>query len=399
MRIALRSLAVILAFVTVFGSAQSQKKPSLTNQDIVRMVKDKFADSTIVKAIEANHTAFDVSATALIVLKDSGVSQTVIEAMLSAGIPKRANAAAQPAATVGKQAQASSPRSQPAQSAASAPPPTQSQAQSSPPCSDAPILKRGIQPARPPCPDSPSVASPPADPVPAGSLSPAESLIERAREAAFEFSNKLPNFICEEFMSRFSQRGREEMPLDVVSAEIIYRDALESYRNVKINDRPTDEDLQEIGGSWSTGEFASTLLELFDPHTDAQFRSGGVSPISGFSAQLYDFQVRSENSHWKVQSDSQALAPAYGGSVWVDPKTARVLRIEMQARNIPSDFPMDRVESAVDYSYVMIGGTSFLLPVHAESLGCERGTSDCRHNIINFRNYHEFKSEIKILPH
>ena len=116
------------------------------------MVKDKFADSTIVKAIEANHTAFDVSATALIVLKDSGVSQTVIEAMLSAGIPKGANAAAQPAATVGKQAQASSPQS--AQSAASAPPPpTQSQAQSTPPCSDVPILKRGIQPARPPCPD------------------------------------------------------------------------------------------------------------------------------------------------------------------------------------------------------------------------------------------------------
>ena len=130
--IALRSLAVILAFVTVFGSAQSQKKPSLTNQDILRMVKDKFADSTIVKAIEANHTAFDVSATALIVLKDSGVSQTVIEAMLSAGIPKGANAATRPAATVGKQAQASSPQSQPAQSAASAPPPpTQSQAQSS----------------------------------------------------------------------------------------------------------------------------------------------------------------------------------------------------------------------------------------------------------------------------
>ena len=73
------------------------------------MVKDKFADSTIVKAIEANYTDFDVSATALIVLKDSGVSQTVIEAMLSAGTPKGANAAAQ-AARVGKQAQASSPQ-------------------------------------------------------------------------------------------------------------------------------------------------------------------------------------------------------------------------------------------------------------------------------------------------
>jgi hypothetical protein len=292
----------------------------------------------------------------------------------------------------------SSPQSQPAQSAASAPAPsTQSQAQSTPPCSDHPILKRGKQPALPPCPDSPPAASPPADSVPTRSLSPAESLIERAREAAFEFSEKLPNFICAEFMSRFIKRGRgEEMSLDVVSAEIIYDNAQESYRNVKINDRPTDKGLEEIGGSWSTGEFASTLLNLFHPDTDAQFRSGGASATSGFSAQVYDFQVRGENSHWRVHSGSQTLLPAYGGSVWVDPKTARVLRIEMQARNIPSDFPMDTLESAVDYSYVMIGGTSFLLPVHAESLGCERGTSNCSHNIIDFRNYHEFKADIKI---
>jgi hypothetical protein len=222
-------------------------------------------------------------------------------------------------------------------------------------------------------------------------------LIERAREAAVEFSEKLPNFICQEFMARFTKRGRkQEMPMDVVSAEIIYENGQESYRSVKINDRPTDRRLEEIGGSWSTGEFASTLLELFHPDTDAQFQSGGTSTISGFSAQVYDFQVRGENSHWMLHAGSQTLAAAYGGSVWVDPKTARVLRIEMQARNIPSDFPMDTVESAVDYSYVWIGGTSFLLPVHAESLGCQRGSNDCSHNVIDFRNYHEFKADIKI---
>ncbi len=99
-----------------------------------------------------------------------------------------------------------------------------------------------------------------------------------------------------------------------------------------------------------------------------------------------------------MQSESQTLAPAYEGSVWVDPKTARVLRIEMQARNMPSDFPMDTVESAVDYSYVMIGGKSFLLPVHAESLGCQRGTNYCSHNIIDFRNYHEFEVDFRLLP-
>jgi hypothetical protein len=252
-----------------------------------------------------------------------------------------------------------------------------------------------MQPAPPPCPDPPPAAPPSADSVPTRSL----TLIERARQEAFEFSEKLPNFICEEFMSRSTLRGHEkETPLDVVSAEIVYDKAQESYRNVKIDGHSTAQSLQEIGGAWSTGEFASTLLELFHPDTNAQFRSGGASPISGFSAQVYDFQVRSENSHWRLQIGSQTLAAAYGGSVWVDPKTARVLRIEMQARSIPPDFPMDTVESAVDYSYVMIGGTSFLLPVHAESLGCERGTRYCSHNIITFRNYHEYTVDFKIGP-
>jgi hypothetical protein len=222
-------------------------------------------------------------------------------------------------------------------------------------------------------------------------------LIERAQEAAFEFSDKLPNFICHEFMNRYSQRGRQETPLDVVSAEIIYENGKESYRDVKINDRPTDTDLQQIDGSWSTGEFASTLLELFASNTGAHFRPGGSSPIGGVSAQVYDFQVRSENSHWRVNIGSQTLVPAYKGSVWVDPKTARVLRVEMQASNIPPSFSMDTIESSVDYSYVWIGGTSFLLPVHAESLGCQRGASNCSHNIIDFRNYHEFKVDVKIV--
>src|SRR5215469_10258256 len=243
----------------------------------------------------------------------------------------------------------SSPQSQPAQSASAPPPASQSQSQSTPACSNAPpILKRGKQPDLPPCPDSPLAASASADSIRTRSLSPSEALIERARGAAFEFSENLPNFICREVMVRYRQRGREETPLDVVSAEIIYDHGKESYRNVKINDRSTDTSLEEISGSWSTGEFASTLLSLFSADTNARFRSGGASSISGFSARVYDFEVPRGNSRWTVHADSQTLVPAYEGSVWVDPSTARVLRIEMQARNIPSDFPMDTIESAVD---------------------------------------------------
>ena len=141
---------------------------------------------------------------------------------------------------------------------------TQSQTQSAPPCSDAPVLKRGTQPDPPPCTEPAQAESDPADSAPPPSLPPNAPLIERAREATFQFSKKLPNFICQEFMSRFTQQGREEKVLqDFVSAEIIYEDGEETYRNVKVNNRPTNKRLQDIDGSWSTGEFASALLDGF----------------------------------------------------------------------------------------------------------------------------------------
>jgi hypothetical protein len=268
------------------------------------------------------------------------------------------------------------------QSVSSAQPPaTQSQGQSASPCSNAP------------CPDSPPDA---ADSVPTRLPNPAAPLIERARDAAFQFSQKLPNFICEEYMARYVQRGQDKRLLDIVSAEVVNNNGHETYRNVKMDQRPTNKGMEELAGSWSTGEFSSTLLDLFSTSTHAQFRSGRASSISGFDAQVYDFRVQSENSHWSVSAESQTIHPAYQGSVWVDPATARVLRIEVQAINIPSDFPMDRVESAVDYSTVRIAGNSFLLPVRAETLGCQRDAPECSHNIIEFRNYHEFKVDVRI---
>jgi len=83
--------------------------------------------------------------------------------------------------------------------------------------------------------------------------------------------------------------------------------------------------------------------------------------------------------------------------VWIEKKNGRVLRIEMQTRNMPSEFPLDKVETAADYEYVRIGGSQqFLLPVHSETLSCQRGTSVCSRNAIDFRNYKKYSGEASI---
>jgi hypothetical protein len=88
-----------LLFASAAGFSQGTKSVSrsagLTNSDVVRMVNAKFDDQTIVKTIETNDNYFDVSVDALLRLKEQGVNQTVIQAMLSAS---KKSPVAQPAA-------------------------------------------------------------------------------------------------------------------------------------------------------------------------------------------------------------------------------------------------------------------------------------------------------------
>lgn len=237
----------------------------------------------------------------------------------------------------------------------------------------------------------------PAPPVPAPSK--ADSVVEKARSASAVFDEKLPNYICEQFTARFQSTSRPVnwRPIDILSAEVIFEDGREHYRNFKINGKQTVKSMEESGGSWSKGEYGSVLADLFSLATAAEFRKRGGDTIAGLAAVVYDFSVERDHSHWAIHAPSQLVRPAYRGAVWIDPRSGRVLRIEMQARRMPEEFPFDTIESAVDYQYIRLGGPGeFLLPVHAEVLSCQRGSSNCSRNVIDFRNYHHYTGESTI---
>jgi Domain of unknown function (DUF5666) len=225
-----------------------------------------------------------------------------------------------------------------------------------------------------------------------------DPVIEKARQATVAFTEKLPNYVCKEFMARYesTRQPADWQALDVVSTDIVYEGGRESYRNIAVNGKPFQKGMEQMSGAWSTGEFGTMLLDLFAPWTAAEFHLRRRSTVAGVETRVYDFEVDHPHSHWHVQVASQAMQPAYKGSVWIEPSTGKVLRLEMSARQLPERFPVDTVESAVDYDSVMIGGKKFLLPVHAETLACERGTTNCSRNAIDFRNYHKFESSSDI---
>jgi hypothetical protein len=259
-----------------------------------------------------------------------------------------------------------------------------------------PKLKRGKPAERAstsiPDDDAPAVARPRPAAAPANAHM---VLIEQAREAAANFLEGLPNYVCQEQTTRYVSETRQPSwnVVDVVSAEVVYDDHQESYRNLQINGKPTKK-APEDSGAWSTGEFGTILGNLFAPQTAAEFKYVQEDSIAHRAASVFDFKVQRVRSNWKIWVPGQYVVPTYKGSVWIDKKTGEALRIEMQAKEIPEAFPEITVETAVDYDTISLGtADKFLLPVHAEALSCWRNSNECQRNVIEFRNYHKFEGE------
>jgi hypothetical protein len=227
-----------------------------------------------------------------------------------------------------------------------------------------------------------------------------DPVIDGARDAAFAFTDTLPNYVVKQFTTRYqtdSAHGNRTswQALDVVTADVVCEGGKESYKNILINGKAPRDSVEKTG-SWSTGEFATVLQGILAPQTDADFHNKRSTTIVNRPAFRYDYSVEQPNSMWHVYASSESYIPAYTGSIWIDKENFRVLRIEMSAVNMPRSFALDAVESAVDYDYVLIGDQKFLLPTHSEALSCVRGTSECTRNVIEFRNYKKFGADTSI---
>lgn len=240
----------------------------------------------------------------------------------------------------------------------------------------------------------------PARPRPQQTIAAQEDpLIAKVREAAYAYSSTLPNFMCQQATTRYHTANLRQGwdTIDIVTADVAYENGQERYRNIKVGDHSVAS-MDAVGGASSTGEFSSMLQDLMSPYTAATFRRDGTDTLRGRAAIVFALDVQRDHSHWRVEAPSQLYYPAYKGSIWIDRETSRVLRIELQARNLPVQFPFDTVESATDYDFIRLAAAEqeFLLPANAEVLSCERGTSFCSRNRIEFRNYKKFDAASSI---
>jgi hypothetical protein len=228
-----------------------------------------------------------------------------------------------------------------------------------------------------------------------------DPVVVKARSAAADFLEHLPNYVCREVMTRYSADSRDGKwrTRDVVTTDLVYEDGNESYRNVTLNGRPIGAGLDGVGGSWSIGEFATELAALFSPITDAQFTPRGEEPLDGRAAFVFDYRVREARSQWRIadRAAGKVVAPAYTGSVWIDKETYRVLRIEKRTESLPPDFAWETLEGHTQYGFFPMGGEQALLPSRSENVSCQRRGRTCIRNVMDFREYRKFGGESTIV--
>jgi hypothetical protein len=245
-------------------------------------------------------------------------------------------------------------------------------------------------------------------PPPKVQLPPAPNAVEQAaimeevREIALNYSKGLPNYLVTQVVRRYqanapgARYARSSEPswvqVDLLTLRLSYFDQKEEYKLIMHNNSPTTQDFKNVGGATSTGEFGSLLRDIFEPRTHAHFAWDGWARLRDQLVMAFSYNVEQANSQWGIEYEKKDhIVPAYSGRILLDKDSHMVLRVTLNADNIPPAFPVKMATTVLDYDYIDISGHTFLLPLKSETQMSADGILS--RNDTEFRLYRKYSAE------
>jgi len=208
-------------------------------------------------------------------------------------------------------------------------------------------------------------------------LAPETVLLSRIKRHLREELARLPNYTCLETISRFRDDPKLHLrsyggltPLDTVRLEVVYTGRREWYGAPGAKNLSTDNPVRFIGGGMmSNGAFAYTLNNIVEGGT---FTYRGEEAVDGRTAARFDFRLpRTERTLTIAIRGSAGAGGAASageeGSMWADPKSLDLIRVESHAVEIPQVLRLREAGMSVDYARTRIGDSEALLAQAADS--------------------------------
>ena len=236
---------------------------------------------------------------------------------------------------------------------------------------------------------------------------------------------KLPNFYATRTIIRFADErsGKRASQNDsswrqIGSSRVIvtYRDGKEVVDPREWGKHPHHP---EGEGLVTRGTFGPILLVVFvDAAHSSGFTWSGWERGNAGTLAVFRYRVPQQQSHYSV--GFHAISRGHGGAeqtsgyhgeVAIDPATGTILRVTVQAEQ-PLGSPILRSDIMVEYAPVEIGGKTYTCPVRSVSISMGDTALRLRTdpfggfaapaapllNDVTFDNYHQFRSDIRILP-
>ena len=231
-------------------------------------------------------------------------------------------------------------------------------------------------------------------------------IMRDVREYALNYTKSLPDFLCTQVTRRKAAgepgsryaRGTSEpsfQTMDTLTLRLSYFEQKEDYKLILVNNSPTTQGYNNLGGATSSGEFGSMMLQIFEPQTQADFQWDHWATLRGKLVMAFRYSVEQSHSQWSIDYERrQHILPAYSGLVYVDKDLHVVMRITLNAENIPPTFPIRLAKTILDYDYQDISGHEFLLPLKAQVDMSADGI--LTRNETEFRLYRKYSAESEI---
>ncbi len=244
----------------------------------------------------------------------------------------------------------------------------------------------------------------------------AAEVLEKSRVNTLAALEEMPDFVVKQVIARseaFAGTGNWK-PLDTVIIAVSYSSEKgEQYKVLAVNGAPVESEkggnYSRLSGSTTGGEFVEALSKLFKPESKTEFKILTTDVIRNQPALVFEYEILIQNNKnggvgFKSPSGPKdftfTTVPAgEKGKVWIDRKNGRVLRIEFKATDIPANFKVRAFESSIDYDWVDIAGEKVLLPTLSDNrfTSAEGSHLFQARNLIRFKNYQKYGSEVKIL--
>ena len=238
----------------------------------------------------------------------------------------------------------------------------------------------------------------------------AAEVLTKARAATLAALEDMPDFVVKQQVARSAAYAGTNnfQNLDRLVVAVSYRaSGQEEYKilsrnGVLENDPKPKQSYEEVGGTSSTGEFVTVLAKIFKPESETEFKLVDTDIIRNRRALVFDYSVTREKAQQVIISsgsfDDTAIT-GMKGKVWIDRENFRVLRVESAATEIPEGFRVRSANRTIDYDWVTISNEKYLLPLLSDVRLTSRENKQIyeTRNLIHFKDYQRYGSEVKIL--